>query len=218
MRRARRSGASATGWTLRPSARRARRPRDASSAHGRQQDRLIKEMRLLGLSDDASANAYVTATYLPQHNAGLRRPVGQPGGLSSRPRSAAARRRYVLSRGTPDRRTRLRVHYHRQSFQLDRAARGRVPVKSRSGARRRTGGCSRIPNGPVHRAAGSSHCGMAPRLTDRLRWPNVTHRKQRNRVVVNPVGKLRKIRPYRLAFVVQCTTLLHHARRNARGL
>ena len=37
--------------------------------HGTQQDRLIKKMRLLALSDDAAANHYVTETYLPQHNA-----------------------------------------------------------------------------------------------------------------------------------------------------
>src|SRR5262249_24195618 len=37
--------------------------------HGTHQDRLVKKMRLLGISDDAAANAYLTTRYLPQHNA-----------------------------------------------------------------------------------------------------------------------------------------------------
>ena len=40
-----------------------------SAANGIQQDRLIKKMRLLGISDDASANAYVQSIYLPELNA-----------------------------------------------------------------------------------------------------------------------------------------------------
>lgn len=36
--------------------------------HGTQQDRLVKKMRLLGVSDDVAANEYVTTTYLPKHN------------------------------------------------------------------------------------------------------------------------------------------------------
>src|SRR5690606_5593338 len=38
-------------------------------SNGTQQDRLIKKMRLLGIADDAAANAYVEASYLPKHNA-----------------------------------------------------------------------------------------------------------------------------------------------------
>jgi hypothetical protein len=41
-------------------------------SHGTQQDRLIKKLRVqgpTGISDDVAANAYVDATYLPEHNA-----------------------------------------------------------------------------------------------------------------------------------------------------
>jgi len=37
--------------------------------HGTHQDRLVKKLRRLGIADDAAANAYLTATYWPAHNA-----------------------------------------------------------------------------------------------------------------------------------------------------
>jgi len=98
--------------------------------HGTQQDRLIKKMRLLGIADDASANVYVTATYLPQHNA----------------RFAVAASSTVDHHRRRDRRLRDEdvfcleerrvigqdyvVQYKGSGLQLDRAARGRVPAKS----------------------------------------------------------------------------------------
>ena len=99
--------------------------------HGTQQDRLVKKMRLLGISDDAAANAYLVATYLPQHNA----------------RFAAAPARAVDHHRVRDRRVKAEdifcleesrvvgqdyvVQYKSQGLQLNRAARGRVPAKSR---------------------------------------------------------------------------------------
>ena len=98
--------------------------------HGTQQDRLIKKMRLLGLDDDAAANAYLAATYLPQHNARFAVPPASP----------------VDHHRVRDRRMRdddifclqesrvvgqdYVVQYKSQGLQLDRAARGRVPAKS----------------------------------------------------------------------------------------
>ena len=38
-------------------------------AHGTHQDRLVKELRLRGISDIASANGYLWGKYLPEHNA-----------------------------------------------------------------------------------------------------------------------------------------------------
>jgi len=98
--------------------------------HGTHQDRLIKKMRLLGLADDAAANAYVTATYLPAHNARFAVP----------PASAVdhhrARDRHLRDDDVFCLETRrvvgadYVVQYHGRALQLDRAARGRVPAKS----------------------------------------------------------------------------------------
>ncbi|MES2176236.1 MAG: ISNCY family transposase [Gemmatimonadota bacterium] len=99
-------------------------------SHGTQQDRLIKKMRLRGISDDTAANAYLGATYLPTHNA----------------RFAVAPASAVDHHRARDRRLRdddvfcleetrvvgqdYVVQYQGQGLQLDRAARGRVPAKS----------------------------------------------------------------------------------------
>ena len=100
-------------------------------SHGTQQDRLIKKMRLRGISDDAVANTYVTATYLPQHNA---RFAILPASAVNHHRVRDQRRKdediFCLEE------TRVVgqdyvVQYKSQSLQLDRAARGRVPAKSR---------------------------------------------------------------------------------------
>jgi hypothetical protein len=98
--------------------------------HGTQQDRLIKKMRLRNVADDDAANAYVTATYLPQHNA----------------RFAVLPTSPVDHHRVRDRRVRdddifcledtrvvsqdYVIQYKGQGLQLSRAARGRVPAKS----------------------------------------------------------------------------------------
>jgi transposase len=98
--------------------------------HGTQQDRLIKKMRLRAVSDDAAANAYVTATYLPQHNARFAVP----------PTSAVDHHRVRDRRLHDDDVFCLEeprvvsqdyvVQYKGHGLQLNRAARGRVPAKS----------------------------------------------------------------------------------------
>jgi len=99
--------------------------------HGPQQDRLIKKMRLLGISDDAAANTYVTATYLSQHNAKFA--VAAPSAVDFhrawdprvRPDDVFCLEHYRVVGND------YVVHYNNQGLQLDRAARGRVPAKSR---------------------------------------------------------------------------------------
>lgn len=99
--------------------------------HGTQQDRLVKKMRLLNISDNTAANEYVTATYLPKHN------------VQFAVRAASA----VDHHRVRDRRLKdddvfcmesrrvvgndYVVQYNNQALQLDRAARGRVPAKSK---------------------------------------------------------------------------------------
>lgn len=98
--------------------------------HGTQQDRLIKKMRLHALSDDAAANAYLTATYLPQHNE--RFAVLPASGVDHhRPRDRRLRDDDIFCLEE----TRVVgqdyvIQYKAQGLQLDRAARGRVPAKS----------------------------------------------------------------------------------------
>lgn len=125
--------------------------------HGTHQDRLIKKMRLLGIAEDAAANAYVTATYLPAHNA----------------RFAVAPASAVDHHRVRDRHLRdddvfcleerrivgadYVVQYHGQALQLDRAARGRVPIKSTVLVRETEDGTLRVlhiaRDGQAHRCA-----------------------------------------------------------------
>jgi hypothetical protein len=98
--------------------------------HGTQQDRLIKKMRLLGLADDPAANAYVQATYLPQHNA---RFAVLPASPVDHHRVRDPRRHDDDIFCLED--TRIVgqdyvVQYRGRALQLARAARGRVPAKS----------------------------------------------------------------------------------------
>lgn len=99
--------------------------------HGTHQDRLIKKLRLAGISDITHANAYVSAEYLPAHNARF----------ALAPASAADHHRPRDRRRWPDadvfclEATRVVgndyvVQYQLQALQLDRRLRGRVPAKS----------------------------------------------------------------------------------------
>lgn len=100
--------------------------------HGTHQDRLIKKLRLRGIGDSAAANAYVVADYLPAHNTRF----------AVAPASPVDHHRPRDRRHRPDadvfclESTRVVgndhvVQYNGRSFQLARALRGRVPVKSR---------------------------------------------------------------------------------------
>jgi hypothetical protein len=98
--------------------------------HGTHQDRLIKKMRLLGIADDAAANAYVSATYLPAHNTRFAVAPASPVD-HHRVRDRHLRDDDVFCLET--RRVvgaDYVVQYRGRALQLDRAARGRVPAKS----------------------------------------------------------------------------------------
>lgn len=99
-------------------------------SHGTQQDRLIKKMRLLNISDDASANAYMVEKYLPEHNA---RFTVQAASSVDHHRKRDHRLRDDDIFCLEHRRVvgnDYVVQCNNQGLQLDRAARGRVPAKS----------------------------------------------------------------------------------------
>lgn len=100
-------------------------------SNGTQQDRLIKKMRLLGIADDAAANAYVESTYLPHHNARFAVAPASPVDyhLPRDPRlldcdvfclehGRTVSNDFVVQFGTP-------------GLQLQRSARGRVPARAK---------------------------------------------------------------------------------------
>jgi hypothetical protein len=99
-------------------------------SHGTQQDRLIKKMRLLNISDDETANTYLVEKYLPEHNA---RFTVQAASSVDHHRKRDRRmkdddifcleHRRVVGNDYV-------VQCNNQGLQLDRAARGRVPAKS----------------------------------------------------------------------------------------
>jgi hypothetical protein len=98
--------------------------------HGTQQDRLIKKMRLLGLSDDAAANAYLSATYLPQHNTRFAvLPASRVDHHRVRDRHLRDDDVFCLEEKRVVGQDYV-VQYKGQALQLARAARGRVPAKS----------------------------------------------------------------------------------------
>jgi hypothetical protein len=128
--------------------------------HGTHQDRLIKKMRLLGIADDATANAYVTATYLPAHNA--RFAVAPASAVDHhRVRDRQLRDDDVFC--LEDRRVvgaDYVVQYHGQALQLDRAARGRVPIKSTVLVRETEDGMLRVLH--IGRDGQARRCAWTP--------------------------------------------------------
>jgi transposase len=99
--------------------------------HGTHQDRLIKKLRLRGISDMVAANAYVTTEYLPAHNARFAlSPVSPVDYHLPRDRRRLDADIFCLES------TRIVGHdhvvqYDGQSLQLAPKLRGRVPVKSK---------------------------------------------------------------------------------------
>jgi transposase len=97
--------------------------------HGTHQDRLVKKLRRLAIVDDTAANAFLGATYWPQHNARFAQP----------PAAAADFHRCCPSARTLDRVFRLEetrtvghdwvVRYHNRALQLARQS-GYAPARS----------------------------------------------------------------------------------------
>lgn len=99
--------------------------------NGTQQDRLIKKMRLLGIGDDPAANAYLESVYLPAHNARYAVAPASPADYHL-PRNPELRDEDVFC--LEHSRTVGKdfvVQFGNRGFQLDRAARGRVPAGSK---------------------------------------------------------------------------------------
>jgi transposase len=122
--------------------------------NGVHQDRLIKKMRRLGIEDDAAANEYVTATYLPRHNARFAKPAADPvdyhlpldPALNLDNVFCLEYRRVVGNDFV--------IQFEGQGLQLDRKARGRVPARSRVLVRQTQDGRIRVihprPDGQHH--------------------------------------------------------------------
>lgn len=129
-------------------------------SNGTLQDRLIKKMRLSGIRDDAAANAYCEATYLPQHNG--RYAVAPESAVDYHlPRDPALRDQDVFC--LEHRRTVSRdfvVQFRRRGLQLDRKARGRVPAGSKVIVRESREGSLRV----IHfdRRGNESECKWTP--------------------------------------------------------
>ena len=97
--------------------------------HGTHQDRLVKKLRRLGIADDAAANAFLEATYLPEHNARF----------AQAPASTEDFHRRTPSRGALDRAFQLEetrvvsndwvIRYDTRYFQLARQS-GHAPARS----------------------------------------------------------------------------------------
>lgn len=172
-------------------------------SHGTQQDRLIKKMRLRGVADDATANAYVSATYLPQHNARFAVRAASPvdyhrardhdrhdDDVFCLEESRVVGQDYV-------------IHYKNHGLQLDRAARGRVPAKSTVLVRETEDGRIRVMH--VARDGHERLCAWTPAVARAIAPVEVGARA--------PIGSRPAIRPHRPALTHPWkVAVLDHAR------
>jgi hypothetical protein len=113
-------------------------------SNGTQQDRLIKKMRLLGIGDDAAANAYVDSSYLPLHNERYTVAPASPVDyhLPRDPQLSDADVFCLDHVRTVS--NDFVVQFGKQALQLDRAARGRVPARSKVLVREARDGSLRV--------------------------------------------------------------------------
>lgn len=137
-------------------------------SNGTQQDRLIKKMRLRRIADDAAANAYVDAVYLPAYNA--RYAVMPASAVDYHlPRNPALRDEDVFClEHTRTVGNDFVVQFGKRALQLDRAARGRVPAGSKVLVRESRDGELRVVH--VSRLHGERECRWIP-ATARARPP-----------------------------------------------
>jgi hypothetical protein len=129
-------------------------------SNGTQQDRLIKKMRLRGIADDAAANAYVEAAYLPAFNARYTVAPASPVDYHL-PRNPEVRDEDVFC--LEHKRTvgnDFVVQFGKRGLQLDRAARGRVPAGSKVVVRETEDGQLRVVH--ISRLHGERECRWTP--------------------------------------------------------
>jgi hypothetical protein len=129
-------------------------------SHGTQQDRLIKKMRLLGISDDAAANAYLETTYLPQHNARFAVSPSSPVDYHLPRAPHVADRDVFCLEHTRTVNNDFVVQFGKRGLQLDRVARGRVPGGSRVIVRETRDGQLRVIH--VNRRGVERECHWTP--------------------------------------------------------
>lgn len=97
--------------------------------HGTHQDRLVKKLRRLGTSDLEAANAYLSQTYWPEHNARFTRPAAAPEDVHRRcptPRQLDQLFHLEETRTVGDD---WIVRYHNRLLQLERQS-GHAPARS----------------------------------------------------------------------------------------
>jgi hypothetical protein len=113
-------------------------------SNGILQDRLIKKMRLLGIADDTTANAYVDEAFLPYHNARFTVLPARTADYHL-PRDPQQRDADVFC--LEHRRTVSNdfvVQFGKRALQLDRAARGRTPAGAKVLVRETRDGALRV--------------------------------------------------------------------------
>lgn len=129
-------------------------------SNGTQQDRLIKKMRLQGISDDEAANAYARSVYLPAYNARYAVAPASPVDYHL-PRSPELRDEDVfclehVRTVSND----FVVQFGKRGLQLDRAARGQVPARAKVIVRETQDGQLRVIH--VSRVHGERECRWSP--------------------------------------------------------
>lgn len=113
--------------------------------HGTHQDRLIKKLRLKGIHESETANAYLEAEYLAEHNTRFAvAPVSAVDHHRVRDRRRWADADVFCLETTRRVGNDHVVQYDNQSLQLDPGVRGRVPAKSRVVVRQTEDGTLRV--------------------------------------------------------------------------
>ena len=97
--------------------------------HGTHQDRLVKKLRRLAIADDAAANAFLAATYWPQHNARFAQAPAAPQDFHRRRPSAATLDRVFRIEETRTVGQDWVVRYRNRALQLGRQS-GHAPARS----------------------------------------------------------------------------------------
>lgn len=97
--------------------------------HGTHQDRLVKKLRRLGIQDAAVANAFLEATYLPEHNARFAQPAASAEDFHRRIPSARTLDAVFQLEETRVLSNDWVVRYATRSFQLVRQS-GQPPARS----------------------------------------------------------------------------------------
>jgi transposase len=97
--------------------------------HGTQQDRLLKKLRRVGITTYEAANAFVTAGYLPEHNARFARPPASPEDFHRRRPPTRVLDRVFVIQETRTLSNDWVIRYRNRLLQRERVSR-RIPARS----------------------------------------------------------------------------------------